>query len=495
MAFLQSESYKKGILLSVIFNGLAKAILFLLTIVIAGYFGNNIKTDIYFFIYSSMILFSGFINAVDTAVLIPRSMWLRENEGAAAAIAFLNFFLRIYVLTGAAFIAIMYCWGTSIFGLISKFSDADILLYKNYFLIGSSYFFFQIITTYFNNILTSLKFFTVPMIISGINSCIIIAGIILLHSNLDVLSVLISGVAAYTVNLVILLIVLKKAAHWNFASVSNKISKKVWDNVLFTELGQLVTVLGSYFPLYLLSGFGSGVISSMSYGKNIADIPNTLVTAQMANVSGIKLNEQFAVQNQQGMNDTFLRASKLLLLILIPLGGFMFVFAGEIVLLLYKRGNFTAGAVAETAKFLQLLSVTIFSIGINAMVSRIFIAAQAIRQAFYYQVAINSFLIVAIWLFTKWYGAYGYPYGVIVCNLLNFVLMYFICKKIFKQVQYGKLLQFSAIVFAVTLPVTIALFYVIPLSGIAAVYKLLGGMCIYLMVFIILSRITKVNLR
>ena len=59
----------------------------------------------------------------------------------------------------------------------------------------------------------------------------------------------------------------------------------------------------------------------------------------------------------------------------------MFVFAEPIVELFYNRGNFTQQAVVDSAKFMQLLSITIFSIGVNAIVTRIFVAIQAIRQS------------------------------------------------------------------------------------------------------------------
>ena len=276
---IKTESYKRGMLLSVLFNIIAKSVLFLLTILVAKFFGSDIKTDIYFFVYGSMILFSGFINIVDTAVLIPESMRIRENEGTAVGSSFLNFFMRIYLAIGIAFVALLFFFGTTIFGIISKFSAADIILYKNYFLLGSLYFLFQVLTNYINSILTSLKFFTVPMIISGINSCIVIAGIIVLHEELDVLSVFWGGIAAYSINLMLLLLLLKRNTSWNFFTRTPAISKKIWINIFFTQLGQLATLASSFFPLFLLSGFGKGVISLMNYGKNIADIPNTLITS------------------------------------------------------------------------------------------------------------------------------------------------------------------------------------------------------------------------
>ena len=112
--------------------------------------------------------------------------------------------------------------------------------------------------------------------------------------------------------------------------------------------------------------------------------------------------------------------------ILVPMGCFMFVFAEPITAFFYQRGSFTQQAVIDSATFMQLLSITIFSIGINAIVSRIFIAMQAIKQALFYQVVLNVLLIAAIWLFTKSYGEYGYPYAVILINIINFIGMYFI---------------------------------------------------------------------
>ena len=259
-------------------------------------------------------------------------------------------------------------------------------------------------------------------------------------------------------------------------------------------MGQLATFASSFFPLFLLSGFGNGAISVMNYGKNIADIPNTLVTAQLANVNGIKLNEQFARHDETGMNDTFITSSRLLVFILVPLSCFMFVFAQPIVELFYKRGIFTEAAVMSSAVFLQLFSISIFSIGINAVVTRIFNAMQAIKQAFIYQVVLNIVLIIAIWLFTKQYGAYGYPCGIILVNMINFIGMYFILKIIFRSITYSSLLSYSTMVIGLNLPVAVLLFYLQSTSGLGSFYKLILGFCIYLFALLLMSRIKKISI-
>ena len=475
------------------FNIISKGILFLLTIIIARYFGSNIKTDIYFFVFATMILFSGFVNAIDTSVLIPESMRLREKQGEAFATAFLNYFLLIYTLIGLLFTVAMYFFGTRVFGLISKFPEADIVTYRNYFWIGSMFFIFHVLTNYLNNILTSLKYFSVPMIISSFKSCIAIVCIFLLKADYDVLSVFLGGLISYAVNLLIQLYVLKKIAGWKFHFKSPGIKKKVWNNVFYAELGQIATVASSMFPLYLLSGFGSGIISVMNYGKNIADIPNTLVTSQFSNVSGIKLNEDVARLDYAAMNETFLRTSKLLVFLLVPMGFFCFVFATPIVELFYQSKNFSKASVADAALFLKLLAVTVFSMGINAMVTRLFIAIQAIKQAFFYQVILNTLLIIAIWICTKYYGAFGYPIGVIVINIVNFFAMYIICKKLVPQIEYTEVMKYTFIIILLNAAISAALYFALNYRSLNGVLQVVSGFLLYLVIVLWLNKKLKLN--
>lgn len=490
---IKSESYRKGTVLSVLFNIVSKGILFLLTIIIARHFGSNIKTDIYFFVFATMVLFSGFVNSIDTAVLIPESMRLREEEGEKPAEAFLNYFLLIYFFIGVLFTVFMYFFGTRVFGLISRFSEADIETYRSYFWIGSFFFIFHVLTNYLNAILTSLKYFSLPMIISSFKSGIVIVCIFLLKEEYDVMSVILGGLISYGINLGVQLYVLKKIAGWTFIIKSPGIRKKVWSNAFYAELGQITTVASSLFPLYLLSGFGSGIISVMNYGKNIADIPNTLVTAQFTNVSGIKLNEQIAAEDYAGMNSIFLKTAKLLVFLLVPMGFYLFVFARPVVELFYQSGNFKAADVDAAAVFLKLLAVTIFSVGINAAVTRVFIAVQAIKQAFFYQLLLNILLIAAIWICTGYYGAYGYPYAVIIMNIINCFAMYFICRKLVMYINYAALLKYTGLIVLVNGVIASGLYVAAGYTGLHGLWQLLIGFLLYLFLLLILNKKFKLN--
>src|ERR1700743_2020718 len=95
--FLKAESYKRGIVISTVFNIANKGLVFLNSIIVAYFFGTQIKTDIYFYSYNTIVIFSAFITSLNASVLIPESMRLRIQQGESSAIHFLNFFFYLYI--------------------------------------------------------------------------------------------------------------------------------------------------------------------------------------------------------------------------------------------------------------------------------------------------------------------------------------------------------------------------------------------------------------
>ncbi|HTQ66173.1 MAG TPA: hypothetical protein VMI12_15355, partial [Puia sp.] len=80
MKFLQVESYKKGIVLSTVFNFFNKGLVFVNSLVVTYYFGIKAQTDIFFYLYNSIVLLGGFIMNFNSSVIIPESMKLRIAE-------------------------------------------------------------------------------------------------------------------------------------------------------------------------------------------------------------------------------------------------------------------------------------------------------------------------------------------------------------------------------------------------------------------------------
>jgi putative peptidoglycan lipid II flippase len=244
----------------------------------------------------------------------------------------------------------------------------------------------------------------------------------------------------------------------------------------------MATMASSFLPLFILSGFGSGVVSLMNYGKNIADIPNSIITAQITSVSAIELNEEAAKNDQLAMQQIFFRTGKLLLYLLMPISFFMFLFSHPIVQLFYVRGNFSITELDTAAEFLKWLSLAIFSTGINALVARVFTAMQAIRQAFIYQISLNALLFVLIWILTGIYGAIGYPYAVVITGTINFVLMYIVCRLLFSELDYMALIKYTGLLLIINGLIAIPLFYATVEIPVAGWIRL--GLCFFVYLFL-----------
>ncbi len=230
----------------------------------------------------------------------------------------------------------------------------------------------------------------------------------------------------YTIQLLFLLLLLKKKLHWNFGVTIKILERKVLHNIIFAQLGNITSVLSSYIPLYILSGFGAGIITSLNYGQKIADIPTQFITMQFSSVIGIKLNELYAKNEIKTMNDVFVNSSKALLFILIPISCFLFLYAHDIIALLLQRGNFDSEAVQQTVVFFKYFCLLLPFLAINTLVSRIFMAAQKIKEAFWYQIIMNGVLIGLIYVLVMFYGVIGYPIALIILHSLSVFFIFFL---------------------------------------------------------------------
>ncbi|HOX23549.1 MAG TPA: hypothetical protein PLL10_08800, partial [Elusimicrobiales bacterium] len=104
---LRTESYKKGVVFSVLFSAFAKLLAFASSAVIALYFGAGAEADVYFFALLVISSLAYYVTGLNSAVLIPEYMHLREISGEAAGEKFLNFFVFLYAVLGAAVSAVL----------------------------------------------------------------------------------------------------------------------------------------------------------------------------------------------------------------------------------------------------------------------------------------------------------------------------------------------------------------------------------------------------
>lgn len=435
--FIKAESYKRGIVLSTVFNIVNKGLVFCNSLLIAYFFGAQLKMDIYFYAYNTIVILSTFITSLNASVLIPESMRLRTQEGEESAIRFLNFFMYLYMGLTALICLVFLMDPVKTFNMVSGFNKEALQQQAQILTLSIPLIFLMPVINLLTDILTSYKFFTVPMIAGIVNGLFSILFVALFHKMLDVLSLLTGLLLSYSLNFVLLVSLMRRRLKWNFRPRLFRAGRRVWRNIIFAQAGNITSSLSSYAPLYLLSSFGNGIITSLNFAQQISTLPTALVTNQFSAVAGIKFNESYSARDDRAINETFRSTAEFLLFILLPVSGIFFFFSRDIVSVLLERGAFGHTGVVYTSGFLQYLGLLLPMMVINTLISRLFMASHKIMESFWYQICFNVILIGVLYFTVHRYGFMAYPITLASVHVLNVLGCHLLAKWYFKMIDYG----------------------------------------------------------
>ncbi|MDD8017231.1 MAG: lipid II flippase MurJ [Bacteroidota bacterium] len=431
ISFLQTESYRKGLFYSSGFNVLAKILAFSQSLVIAYYFGTKSETDVFFYCLSSVGLISIYFGSLNHTVLIPEAMRIRVQESNEQAIIFLNFFLYLYSFISMVLTLILLANPIKIFSILSNFNENTLNISKELVFYSIPLLMLMNLTSYLTDILTSYKYFTIPMIAAMVNSLFVLLFIFLFHNSLSILSILWGLIFGYMLNIVLLTILLKRMG-WAFKFKFIKINLRIKKNIFYAQLGNITTTVGSFLPLFLISGFNSGIIAALNYGQKISTIPDQFFTTQMSQVIAIKFNELSAKKDYSTLNKTFFESLSTLVFILIPISLVLFFFPAIIVKVLYQRGQFDQNSVKITSEFLKYFGLLLPFLAINTIISRLFTASQKVRINFFSQIVMIIIFIPTLYFLLKIMGPIGYPVAVLCYLCISILLIsIFLIKKNF----------------------------------------------------------------
>lgn len=439
--FLRTESYKKGIFYSSGFNVLAKILTFSQGLVIAYYFGTKSETDVYFYCFSTITLISIYFGSMNHTVIIPEAMRIKVQNSDEDAMSFLNFFLGIYSFIIMLLTFILLINPIKIFSIISNFNSNLLNINKQLVLFSIPLLFLITLTTYLTDILTSYKYFTIPMIAATINSLFVLLFIFLFHNSLSILSILFGLTCGYILNIVFLLILLKRMG-WIFKFKFIKISLLNKKNIFYAQLGNITSILGSYLPLYLISSFNPGIITALNYGQKVANIPDQFVTTQVSQVMGIKFNELYAKKDFVKLNESFKEAASFLMFVSLPISFIFFLFCELIIKYLYMRGAFDKHSVIITSEFLKYFGLILPFIALNTLGTRLLMASQKIKASFYSQIIINVLFLILLYFLIKKIGPLGYPLSILIYLPISVLpYSYFLFKYLFPEFEYFKVIN------------------------------------------------------
>ncbi|PKM98382.1 MAG: hypothetical protein CVU79_03465 [Elusimicrobia bacterium HGW-Elusimicrobia-3] len=456
---LKTESYRSGIALSVGFSLLAKLIALASSLVLAALFGTSGEMDVYLYVFFAAALVTTFISALNSSVIIPEAMRLAGQESEGVSREFLNFFLYAYGALGVAVSGVFLISPAAAFGAVSRFEPGLLAANSGLLYAALPLFPLMLVSGYLSDVLASRKYFTMPMIAAMCNNAFVLLFVLAFSGRWGVSSALYGLCAAHALQSLALGWFMAGSLGWSFAVPTARPSRRMFGDVLFAQLGNLATAVSAYVPMFLLSGFDRGTVSAMNYGRQAAEFPNNFITQQFSSVAGIKLNEVLAQRRMDEAGRVFLASMRGLSFALVPLSLFGAFYSREIVGILFGRGAFGPASVEAASGFFLLFALLLPFYGTNAVVTRLFLAARKVREAFWYQLVMNLLLAGIIAACVARFGALGYPAGLLAFYVLTLFTAGLLTGRHFPGVRYWSGIWYLARVAALDIALLLPVWY------------------------------------
>ena len=103
--------------------------------------------------------------------------------------------------------------------------------------------------------------------------------------------------------------------------------------------------------------------------------------------------------------------------------------------------------------------------------------------------------MATIWVCTIQYGAYGYPIGVIIVNVINFFGMYIVIKNIAPFINFIDIIKYTITIVLINAIIAYGLFWASAKANLSAFATIILGFLLYLIILLIANKEFKLNTR
>ncbi len=451
MSILKSESYRKGVVFSSIFNVGGKSVAFIQQWLIGYYWGTQSDTDVFFFVYNIILFVSFFFLNLTTSVLIPEGMKIRNQEGEKRSQGFFNVFILIYMLFGGVLALAGGSMAKGLFLQISSFSteviEANIEMIRWCLPIA----FLNIVVSIMTEILASYKYFTIPNLITCINYVVGVIFICVFHDILGMKSIAIGLIIGYLLNLIVVISLMKKAVKWDFRRYDKGACSKILKVGIFSQAGYVVYLVALYVPQYIFSQLPPGSLTAVNFADKMLSIPAIFLVTQITNVMAVKVNNLVSMGDRKELVRLTERLLITVTLLLVIASIFISLLSDWFVDLVFSWGKYT---IESKVIMSRILSAMIFYLPFSFMFGiymKFFNAFQRQDRFFWLQLFTQGITLIMYFVVIERYGLYSYP----ICRILPYMIVTLLAlpvlKSLFKELPIQRIMLFHLIISVITL--------------------------------------------
>jgi putative peptidoglycan lipid II flippase len=215
----------------------------------------------------------------------------------------------------------------------------------------------------------------------------------------------------------------------------------------------------------IASALAAGSIAIYTFADNIQTMPVVVFGTSLATVLFPTLSEKAALEDKEQFLSYFMRALKSILLIQIPVGLFIYLFANQIIRLILGSGKFNLFDTMRGADTLAAFSIAILFESILSLVVRSFFAQKNTRLPMYASIWSMLISIVMGYGLSRYYGVPGLALGIAAGNIFSVIyLLYFFNKK-FIRIPFKSIWSYILKIAISTLIAGAITFILIKLTG------------------------------
>jgi putative peptidoglycan lipid II flippase len=198
---------------------------------------------------------------------------------------------------------------------------------------------------------------------------------------------------------------------------------------------QIGTVNG-FADRYFQSFLAAGSISSLGYASQILNNLSSLMTFREIYI--------VPLAPEAGRSERIERILKGVVLLSIPVSGFIVAFAQPIVEILFQRGQFNAEAAGLTSRVMAIMAIGLVASSIMAPLQRVFQITNrvAFTHVFYASWLAGIFVFQYLFIFVLKWEAVGYAIGSCINGFLLTALVAVLVRRCGVTIAWGRVLLY-----------------------------------------------------
>lgn len=420
-----------------IWSGAGKSVGFLIPFFIAAWFGVSGDTDVFFFVYGVIILFTSiFANAIES-VIVPFISGLMSKEKSEIDLFLGNIlFLAVVVLSVLAVAVIVIA--KPLFGIITRFSPSQLNLLVMLLAEIAPLIVLISITSILSGALNAFKIFWLPAFSPALRAIVTLSAIFFLKSSIGIHAVAVGYVLGEISRFAVLAFFIKIKRLFKISLVAGyrPEDRHFIKTASFYSLAAAIIGLNPMIDKTIASWVGEGAVSILEYGYRVYLIPLLFLTGGFVNPV---LSHWSMDYTRSGMDNKIilrkiLSAAKVLIPIFLVVTLLVELFSGQIIKIIYAYGKFPENDMSRVLTIFRCYALAFCPHVLNHIIPLGFIILKRTSAFVIIALAYNLLNIISDIVLVRFLGLMGIPLSLTLVQLFAvFISLWYLRKN-----TYGK---------------------------------------------------------